>query len=405
MIHRFYVKNYMSIRDGVLLDFRIPRTTPKLDRFRESRSSPGVQLPTVILFVGPNGSGKTTVLKAIEDTAHFVAHSFTNNQEGQIVEFSPFNSTDQRYSPTRIEVDFDFDMPEILDSKFPTSLYRYSLEVEQYARDHKDYHRVVYEAVHIYPNRRPLRLFERKIGEPTYMNKNLGIGQKDERVLSVPSNASLISTLARFEVEPFQKLAQNADNIFSNMAVDKPWNPKDKSAIEIYKSSPDLAHDVSQLLSRLDLGIEKMEVLQTSNYSTLNFEHYGMDAPIEFFQESTGTRQLIKLLPLYRFALDSGGLAIIDNFDVELHEVLATELIQWFQSKKYNPRGAQLFCTSHNSSLLSELEKEEVYIVQKNRRNGGTSAFGVKDVQGVRRTEDLHKLYRGGVLDGIPFLE
>ena len=415
MIHRFYIKNFMSIRDGVELDFRVPKTTPKLDRFREGQKSSGVRVPTVVVFIGPNGSGKTTLLRAMISTARFISrsftedskfisHSFTENSKEKInYFFPPFNSSDYRYKPTQVEFEFDMNLTEIFNDSFPPSLCRYSLELQRYQTQGNNYETVSYEAMHIYPNSRPLRIFERRLDKPTYINKELGIRKNDERVLSAPLNASLISTLARFDVEPFKSLSRAAQSIATNIAGSDPWRLSDEDVVEIfYKPNPVLTSDISQLLPRVDLGIREMEVYQSNEIQTLIFKHQGMDAPIVFGRESSGTRQLVKMYPGIRFTLDQGGLAIFDDFDSELHEVLATELLQWFQNKEDNPNGAQIFCTSHSSSLLSELEKEEIYIVQKDRRTGSSLAYGVKDIQGIRRTEDLHKLYRGGVLGGIP---
>ena len=404
MIHRFYIKNFMSIRDGVELDFRVPRGTPKLDRFREGRNSSGIQLPTVVVFVGPNGSGKTTLLRAMISTARFMSRSFTENHKEQVnYFFPPFNSSEYLYKPTQVEIEFDLDLTRQFNDTFLPSRCRYSLEIDRDQTQRNNCEKVIYEAMHIYPKNRPLRIFERRLNKPTYINKELGIRKNDERVLSAPLNASLISTLAKFDVEPFKSISQAEQLIATNIGGSDPWHPSDEDVVkEFYKPNPELTSDVSQLLPRMDLGIKEMEVFQSNGITTLIFKHQGMDFPIVFGRESSGTRQLVKSYPRIRIALDKGGLAIFDDFDSELHEVLATELLQWFQYKDDNPHGAQLFCTSHSSSLLGELEKEEVYIVQKDRRTGSSSAYSVKDIQGIHRTEDLHKLYISGVLGGIP---
>ena len=91
----------------------------------------------------------------------------------------------------------------------------------------------------------------------------------------------------------------------------------------------------------------------------------------------------------------------MDDFDAEFHADLAAEILRWFQSEDRNPHGAQLICSTHSLSLLDDLEKEEVFIAEKDR-DGATRAYGVRQVPGVRRTEDLQKLYRSGALGGIP---
>ena len=403
MIHRFYVRNFMSIRDGVELDFRVLRTTPMRDRFRERRNSSSIRLPTVVVFIGPNGSGKTNLLRAMNSTARFISHSFLENSEGQLNYFYPsFNSLEYRNKPTRIELDFDLDLTKQFNDTFPPSLCRYSLEIHRSQTQGNNCEKISYEAMHIYLKNRPLRIFERILNKPTYINKKLRIRKNDERVLYAPLNASLISTLARFDVEPFKSFSREMQAITTNIGDTDPWCSSDNNVAKIYKTNSDLTGNASQFLSRGDLGINRMEVYQTNEMSTLRFRHQGLDFPIGFNEMPSGARQLVKSYPFLRLTLKHGGLAIFDNFDRELHENLATELLQWFQNKEDNPHGAQLFCTSHSSSLLSELEKEEVCIVEKDRRMGSSSAYSVKDIQDIRRTEDLHKLYIGGVLGGLP---
>ena len=96
-----------------------------------------------------------------------------------------------------------------------------------------------------------------------------------------------------------------------------------------------------------------------------------------------------------------GGLAVMDALDNDLHAELVDEILGWFRQEDTNPRNAQLICSLHSLSALDNLEKEEVFIVEKDR-DGGTLAYGVRDVQGVRRSADLRKLYRGGALGGLP---
>ena len=118
-------------------------------------------------------------------------------------------------------------------------------------------------------------------------------------------------------------------------------------------------------------------------------------------KESSGTRHVVQTFPALNFALETRGLAIMDALDNDLHADLVDEILSWFRREETNPHDAQLICSLHSLSVLDELEKEEVFIVEKDR-NGTTGAYGVRDVQGVRRSSDLRKLYRSGALGGLP---
>ena len=65
MIHRFLVNNFHSIREDAELDFRIPGTSPERPYFQHSCSRLDVRIPSVVALVGPNGSGKTALLRAL----------------------------------------------------------------------------------------------------------------------------------------------------------------------------------------------------------------------------------------------------------------------------------------------------------------------------------------------------
>ena len=118
------------------------------------------------------------------------------------------------------------------------------------------------------------------------------------------------------------------------------------------------------------------------------FKHYGLDEPVDLHFESSGTKRLFHLLPQLGLALNSGVPAALDEVDGDLHVDIAVEVLDWFRSRETNPRDAQLFVTSHNVGLLDDLEKEEVFIVEKDG-NGATKVHGAQDVRGLRRDARL----------------
>lgn len=401
MIHRFYASNFQSIREGVELDFRIPKTTPDLPRFRRSPADPGTRLPTVAVLIGPNGSGKTTLLQAMRATTRFMAASALFSPErGMPLRFLPFLSPENRSQPTRVEVDLD--APWFPPGSGKPSLHRYTLEIHRDDPFSLSAARVGYEALHAFPKGRPLRVFERRGGKPVRVARELGLRPGDARLASIPPHASAISILAMLNVESFAAMAKDIAAIRSNVMVSgDPWRPSDDLAVRTYKDGPQLVAKVSGALPRFDLGIRDMRIHELSDGPVLGFGHHGLDTPVLLAEESAGTRQLVRMYPLFHRALESGSPAIMDDFDADLHAGLTAEVVGWFQSEERNPQGAQLICSSHNLSLLDDLEKEEVFIAEKNP-DGATRAYGMRQIAGLRRGEDLRKLYRGGVLGGWP---
>ena len=154
-------------------------------------------------------------------------------------------------------------------------------------------------------------------------------------------------------------------------------------------------------MQRSDLGIEDMDIANGFGDKDIRFHHTGLDMPVTLDFESKGTRRLFHLLPLIRLALDRTGLAVLDEIDGDLHVDLLAEILNWFRSRESNPRDARLLVSSHHVGLLDDLEKEEVYIVEKDD-SGATRVYGAQDVRGLRRDVRLYPKYRAGVLGGLP---
>ena len=113
------------------------------------------------------------------------------------------------------------------------------------------------------------------------------------------------------------------------------------------------------------------------------------------------TRQFIRIFPSLSFALQYGGLAVIDELDQSIHPSILPEIIRWFHDPERNPNKAQLWMSCQAASLLEDLEKEEVFFCDKSS-DGRTQIYGLRDIQSVRRTDNFYKKYLGGVYGAVP---
>ena len=172
--------------------------------------------------------------------------------------------------------------------------------------------------------------------------------------------------------------------------------------IDFYRNHQELRERVAGKLQRFDLGIEDMQVqLLPDGRWILLFQHQGLDSPVILENESTGTRHLVHVFPQLDYVLQTGHVAVVDALDTEFHTDLSAEVLNWFRREETNPKGAQLICSLHNVSVLDDLEKEELFIVEKDP-DGSTRAYGAADVRGQRRGGNLQRQYRSGVLGGLP---
>jgi len=400
MIHKFQVSNFQSIREEISLDFRIPGTTPELDCFRRNPHQPEIRLPSVIALFGPNGSGKTTLLRSLVTTMSFAANSYYDSGSSMVKSFIPFLEQEMITRPTKIDLEIDakWFRPNISDAD---SLYRYVLEID---RDPSSTANpgVKYESIYSFPKGRSRRLLEREPGKPIYLARELKVSPSDKRLSAVTPEASAISAFDRMGVEAFPKLAQDLRNISTNVVGADPWRPDTDAVIRAYRENPELANKVSEKLQRFDLGIKNLKISQISDAQWMMIlEHQGLDVPVGLDAESAGARNMARMFPLINYVLETGGLAIMDSLDSDFHTELVLEILNWFRRKETNPNNAQLICSLHNPAILDDLEKEEVYIVEKDR-GGVTRAYGLRNIQGLRRGGSLQKQYRGGSLGGLP---
>ncbi len=400
MIHTFSVSNYYSVREEVVLDLRIPGTAPALPRFRRSTAKPDIRLPSVVVLMGPNGSGKTTLLDALLAISR-IASSASPAEETSPLTFLPFSSTETRDKPTRFCLEIEADW---LAQDQARHLFRYELAVKRGDAGVKDtfFQR---EVLSYFPKGRPRRLFERGAPEePIYVSSELGLTPKDDRLKAIREDASVIATLALLNVPLAARIAEwmRAFSYFSNILHREKWQLQTQTMVEAFdESAPEMRDWLVKHIQASDLGIRDMRILEQADKKEVFFDHRGLDRPIPLPFESSGTKRLFHLLPQLYIALNDGIPAVLDEVDGDLHVDIAGEMLDWFRSQETNPSGAQLFVSSHNVGLLDNLEKEEVFIVEKDR-DGVTRVYSAQDVRGLRRDARLYPKYRAGVLGGIP---
>ncbi|MDR1512026.1 MAG: ATP-binding protein [Propionibacteriaceae bacterium] len=178
---------------------------------------------------------------------------------------------------------------------------------------------------------------------------------------------------------------------------------------------PDDRERALALLRLADLGIEDVRVDEeevplpdapgTRTLRQLRLLHRlsGASTPLDYDEESRGTQTWFQLIGPVLQALRTGSLVVFDELDASLHPTLSAELIRLFKRKDTNPRGAQLLFTSHDTSLLRHLNRDEVWLTEK-RNDGATRLGSLAEFAGerVRQSANLETGYLHGRFGAVP---
>lgn len=382
MLIRFEVANFRSILDPVELSMVAVDTGRP-----EARDTPnlGESLLTVAGVYGPNASGKSNLIAALTWLRKAVADSLRSWDDAiPLVPFAFGGSS--RTS--------DFSIELLVDGV----RFEYVLELDQRA--------VHYEALFHYPERKRRRIFERE-GIELKLQRGLG-NLSGTRELLTPRTLAL-SVARRFD-EPL--VTSFASTLLATQAV----LPR-THFVNLAPTVERLDTSRSQALALLqlaDLGVDDVEIDDQESHETgrtrgsfpsVRLVHRSLNDryPLDFQVESDGTRTWFALVGPVLNALQSGSLLLIDELDASLHPALSMQLIRLFHDVATNPAGAQLIFTSHDTSLLTHLNRDEVWLTEKTEE-GSTRLGALAEFAGerVRKSQNIERAYLHGRFGALP---
>lgn len=418
----FRAENVRSFRDRV--EFSMMATGLAEDRFvrtvewREGGSPIGV-LAVAGVF-GANGSGKSNLLKVMDDMRWLVLHSFRlGDLEGRVRRRPFVLDQNTRNQPSRFEIDL------VLEGV----RHEYGFLIDD--------ERVIEEWAYRYPKGRAALIFHR-VGddvEPGMVER-----QKTRAVQElIRSNALFLSTAASAKHAALLPLHQwFSRNLILAEADSRPW--RQALTTQMIGEDP-YRQRVLDLLRAADLGVtsaQKREpdpVMQERFRRAVRilegiedepesdegptFEELGVElihqgtggeeVPLQAEDESLGTRVWFGLIGPVVQALESGSVFLADELDASLHPALATELVRLFQEPETNPRRAQLVFNSHDSTLLGDsvgdrlLGRDQIWFTEK-YGDGSTNLYQLVDLE-PRKQEAIGKRYLDGRYGATPILD
>jgi len=394
MLWRFEVENFFSIRERECLDLRVARSAPE-DELRLVAPIDGnrQRISNLAVIFGANASGKSTLLRAISFLTNFINGTITWDV-GQNAPFLRFNQRDCISKPTRFYIEFNSD----LISSEPPCLYSYELILQYNKKLNTTI--VVLEELRFSPSGSFRKIFRREKQEYS-VGKSFEIKKSDQRLTFVKSTNSTVVTLSQFNHEISMNILQILSSVQTNVGlITHSFNSYDETT-KYYETNTKVLEELKDKIRFMDLGINNVEIHKTNDGLEARFDHSGHDFGLSYMFESDGTKNFYCMFPNIYFALQTGGIAIMDELDRDIHPLMLPEIIRWFHSDVINKYNAQLIMSAHNATLLEDLIKEEVFFTEKNM-DGRTEIFGLKDITGVRRDANLYSKYLAGNFGAIP---
>jgi uncharacterized protein len=412
MLIDFTVENYRSIKGPVTLSAvaqgRKAGTAPKgkgRPRIKPDHEiAPGYpvegwdfELLPVLAIFGANASGKSNVVKALDDFLTFVAlgdiRSDSLSNLSNLDKFIPFKlDSENSAAPTRFEI-------RVLIQE---GIYTYSLILnqEQILSERLEYARA--------NSKRNRRLFHRDWNKDTrkFEWKNgenfKGPHTKLEPILSEREPFS--SILRRINPKWYPKWLEN------HLAL-----PAYESHVSLLTKSPSLRERFKEEWSKaletvkqFDTGLDNITLEEDGGRWSLHAYHNTEKEKIRwlFTEESMGTQRLFELVFRIHIGLSLSTLTIIDELESDIHPNITRAIVEMFQNAKTDPKSPppQLIFTTHETTLLRSnlLRRDQIWFTQKSS-DASTQLYSLSDFK-VRNDLAIDKAYLGGIFGAVPFL-
>ena len=118
-------------------------------------------------------------------------------------------------------------------------------------------------------------------------------------------------------------------------------------------------------------------------------------------QESMGTQKFFEVAVPIIDALENGKTIFIDEFGSFIHPTLSRAILSLFEKNEENR--ARMLLTTHDTTLLNDLDRREVVFLEKNLAE--ESIVTELASMGVRNNEAFEKRYLTGAYGAIPIIE
>lgn len=418
MLVDFRVTNFRSIREEQHLSF-IASSDKSLERsncYFSGEPASQKLLRSAVIY-GANASGKSNLIFSLM-TMQFLVLNSTRLLEQQYKEqFTPFLlDADSAHQPTEFEITL------ILNGV--RYQYGFAFNAE----------RITGEWLLVYPTKKAQRWFEYHHNPETNLNdwQPFSIhfkGEKKGQRELWKANTNQRSLFLTQAAQSNSQLLQPLFNWFANELIILPA----RSEFNLYPTlmrleDPQYKEWVLRLMNAADIHISDIKVEKRKSpqlefklepgkppevnafdgeFPHVEFCHQTSDGRQQWFDsryESYGTLRLLGYAAPLLDAMESGKLIVVDEFDTSLHPLLTHYILKMLHSPHQSHKGAQMWMTTHDTSLLDPalIRRDQIWFVEK-KKDQSTELYGLLDFS-PRKGEAIERGYLQGRYGAIPFL-
>ena len=397
MILKIEFENFFSIRNLVRIDLRAANINTALARElgHNVMDWNGVPVLKSVGLFGPNASGKSNILKAIDFCCRMILNSHLYN-EGAVFNFEPFKFDGWQDKPSKFLIDFVCEGIE----------YEYSFELAKT--------KIISESLYHYPVGRRAKVFLRNI-DGKYSFGTGVISKPSDVVLNTSDKNLFLSRASSMNREIPQKLYRYFLNHFllglvnvNELMVLDSFNTYKKvilKALEICDT------DITDIEARKEqvpspVAIPGQGELSFTLVDVLKFKTFHRNQKDVMFdldlEESSGTRKLFQILIRLLDVVKNRKSIMMDEFDMGLHTRLADFILDLIHASE----GSQLLFSSHNTNLIDvkRLRRDQIVFVNKSE-DGATEVYSLYDFKDFRENMDAEKGYIQGRFDAVPYVD
>lgn len=426
MLLEFRIRNYKSFKEETVFSL-VPAPKQKgLDYsvFHERVGRTSYKCLCSSVIYGPNASGKTNIIGAMDAFKAIVLRGNIRNGEGEMppnaaasaLELIPNNAGpadpvafDIRFIEEGVLIDYGFalDLGSFLDVDYRRRILAERLGVNGRSVFERTGKQLEVKDLDVIKGWLANGFEEHAEGAIALASGNLN---EEELFLmngfKAMFSSSLVALISGWLNHRFM-IVYRADS----MQVVRKFREPKKESVYVEKTLNDAAIRFGINSNALGYVVDG-ENSEAKLCSIFKMGEKGRVVPAEMF-ESYGTIRFVNLFPLVASALMNGGTLVVDEFDASIHPMALMNLVNIFHNDEINVRHAQLIFNTHNPIFLNAnlFRRDEIKFVERDAQTHYSSAYALSDFgtagnRGVRKNEDYMRNYfvdRYGAIQDVDF--